>query len=354
MFDRLALLASRLFGIIILPAQLPGDVTALAQDLLAAPWQTVRSWPASLVLQLLRQVFCHEKLTLPEDPMLERMSASRARYFKKGWSLMPLRTADGVSIDACIKRPANTRIAPRYVLFIGGNSQRYEDWLPYFDMYASDSQLGFLAFNFRGVNQSEGAITCLEDMLSDVRAAFDALVEERGVLPQHIVLHGFSIGGAIAAIFLAQPGAPRAVITSDRSFRSFSHAAFALVRGFSAAVGEKADQGEEVEEEQGARSGGRAALSWVWAWLFGLARALVAQLAVVFAGATGWELDAVEAWSRIDGKKVLVYNKSDNIISYTGSSLHNALVQADMGDPTKANAARGMLRGVAVIESTIQ
>ncbi len=33
---------------------------------------------------------------------------------------------------------------------------RYEDHLPYFDFYARDAGVGFLAFNFRGVVRSEG------------------------------------------------------------------------------------------------------------------------------------------------------------------------------------------------------
>ena len=70
---------------------------------------------------------------------------------------------------------------------MGGNSQKYEDWLPYFDLYARDSGLGFLCFNFRGVARSEGCVTCLDDMLTDLRAAYDHLASGLGILTEHIV-----------------------------------------------------------------------------------------------------------------------------------------------------------------------
>ena len=46
-----------------------------------------------------------------------------------------------------------------------------------------------------------------------------------------------------------------------------------------------------------------------------LARALIAQLAVYTCKATGWELNAEEAWPRIQGRKVLVYNRADKFTS---------------------------------------
>ena len=42
----------------------------------------------------------------------------------------PLLTADGVALDAYWRPPKLAHVAPRYILFIGGNAQKYEDWLP--------------------------------------------------------------------------------------------------------------------------------------------------------------------------------------------------------------------------------
>ena len=197
MFERVSRLASRLFGLIILPAQVPGDPVDLGQDLFSNPWRTIRSWKPETIKALLWQLVTHQKLTLPRDSQLERLNTSRTKFLSRGWSLCPVRTMDGVELDAVIKAPTNARVAPRYVLFVGGNSQKYEDWLPYFQLYADDSELGFLCFNFRGVARSEGTVTCPEDMVTDVRAAFEHLVAV-GVQPHHILIHGFSLGGAIS------------------------------------------------------------------------------------------------------------------------------------------------------------
>lgn len=206
---------------------------------------------------------------------------------------------------------------------------QYEDWLMYFDLYANDSGLGFLCFNFRGVARSEGGVSCLDDMLLDLRAAYEHLTEGLGVLTPHILFHGFSIGAAVASCFLAQPDAPRCAITSDRSFRSFGHAAFAICRGPTAAVGNGNPPTMPISGSGGDfKAALLARLKLVLLCLLGVARAALAQIAVLAFRHTGWELDALAAWPKIHGPKVLVYNTADNIVSYKGASLHFGLLHA--------------------------
>ena len=374
--SRLGRLAQRFFGFIIIPAQLPGDPTKLLQDLVTTPLKTIRSWSPKLVKQLIWQILAHRKLTLPNDPLLEQMDNARTRFINKGWAAWTVTTRDGVELNGCLKEPTERDIpdGQRYIIFIGGNMQIYEFWLaPYFEPYARDSRLGFLAFNFRGVGRSEGAVTCVEDMLLDIGACVESLVMRRGVKPEHILIHGFSIGGALAALYLASPLAmPGVCMTSDRSFRTFAHAAFSIVRGFGAAVAEPhgsfvggSDGNEDEDEDAGDildDSGGggdgddgggpRPPRRWYARQLHCflirvelLARVLIAQLAVYLFKATCWELDAEAAWAsgRIQGRKVLVYNRADNIVCYAAASLHNALVQQP-----------ALLQDVAVIEVTLR
>ena len=374
--SRLGRLAQRFFGFIINPAQLPGDPTKLLQDLVTTPLKTIRSWSPKLVKQLIWQILAHEKLTLPNDPLLEQMDNARTRFINKGWAAWIVTTRDGVELNCCLKEPTERDIpdGQRYIIFIGGNMQIYEFWLaPYFEPYARDSRLGFLAFNFRGVGRSEGAVTCVDDMLLDIGACVESLVMRRGVKPEHILIHGFSIGGALAALYLASPLAmPGVCMTSDRSFRTFAHAAFSIVRGFGAAVGEPhrsfvagsdgnedegEDAGENLEDSGDGDDGDdgvgpRPPRRWCarqlhsfFIWVELLARVLIAQLAVYLFKATCWELDAEEAWASwlIQGRKVLVYNRADNIVCYAAASLHNALVQQP-----------ALLEDVAVIEVTLR
>ena len=311
---RLRAMATHVVGFVILPAQLPGDPADLVQDLIASPWAALRDWEWSVGRAIIRQIWNYEKLTIPDDPQLERLHATRTKYLARGWAHCPLHTSDGLTLDAYWRQPKQQAgVAPRFIIFVGGNAQKYEDWLPYFHLYADESEMGFLCFNFRGVARSEGSVNCPEDMLVDVGAAVDHLVSS-GVQPQHILLHGFSLGAAVAALFLARPGAPPAAITSDRSFRSFPHAAFAVVRGFAAANGDDPYTPRVAGANAGLDSRSTT-LGWIKGWLrmFGrdllvrfvrVMRALVAALAYEVLVATGWTLDALDAWDKIEGRKV--------------------------------------------------
>ena len=50
----------RFFGLIILPAQLPGDPLEVVLDLKDDPIGTLKAWNWSLVRQLIRQIFSSE------------------------------------------------------------------------------------------------------------------------------------------------------------------------------------------------------------------------------------------------------------------------------------------------------
>ena len=156
LFSRLSTLASRLLALVILPAQLPGDVVGMLESLGDAPLATVRSWSGATVRRLLRQLLGNQKLTLDDDPALRRLLAKRRRYLQsalqgqqgqQGWAHFPVHTEDGLELDALLLEPpqqaasadatgAQSHAAPRFIIFIGGNFQSYEDWLWYFDLYA--------------------------------------------------------------------------------------------------------------------------------------------------------------------------------------------------------------------------
>jgi len=367
-FSRVGRLAARFIGFIIIPAQVPGDVTKQTQELAHAPLTTLRSWSTKVIAQLIWQILGHKKLTIPDDPILEQMDAARRRFTEhKGWTSIAPVTHGGFKLDACIKEPKSSSSMPRYIIFIGGNMQIYEFWLPYFDLYARDSGVGFLCFNFRGVGRSEGAITCVDDMLNDIGACVNSLISSCEVRPEHILLHGFSIGGALSAVYLASPLAPSGVcITSDRSFRSFCHAAFGIVRGFDAAVGEpkgaylarshpdEYEYDDEEADDEGVVDGRGGAsgqlrrciarrLRGCLLCFIALLRALIAQLAIYCFQATNWELNAEAAWPSIRGRKVLVYNRADNIVCYGAASLHGALERQPQ-----------QLHSVSIVEVTLR
>ena len=108
--------------------------------------------------------------------------------------------------------------------------------------------------------------------------------------------------------------------------------------------------------EDGASSWLRRHLRFLMLRLILLARALMGTIAFEALYAVGWELNALEAWRKIEGRKVLVYNRADNIIGYGAASMHAALVAEDAtnNQPGEAIGKDGAFRNTAVVEVTIR
>lgn len=75
-----------------------------------------------------------------------------------------------------------------------GNVSHRLDWLEIFHGLG----LSVFVFDYRGYGRSEGRPT-REGVLSDAAGAWRYVTEERGVAADRIVLHGHSLGGAVAA-----------------------------------------------------------------------------------------------------------------------------------------------------------
>ena len=80
---------SRFFGLIILPAQLPGDPLEVVLDLKDDPVGTIKGWDWSVVKQLTRQIFTSQKITIPDDPLLERLPQIPFQVSQQGMVGLP-------------------------------------------------------------------------------------------------------------------------------------------------------------------------------------------------------------------------------------------------------------------------
>lgn len=154
--------------------------------------------------------------------------AGRARDVK-------LRTADGETLGMWHVRPqldygadfgAGLRAASRVVLFFHGNGGHRGHRAGLYPLLA-DMGAHVVAVDYRGYGDSTGAPN--EDGLAeDARAVWQWLVKEHGIPPERIVLHGESLGCAVA-VRLAQEqcasGAPPAGLVLDAPFSSLPDAA---------------------------------------------------------------------------------------------------------------------------------
>jgi len=122
-------------------------------------------------------------------------------------------TSDGVSLYGWYAAKNNADIT---VIYCYGHSMNVSWYLDRMQMYY-ESDVNCLLFDYRGYGRSQGKPSeC--GTYQDVLAAYKWLTKEKGISPNRIVVHGWSLGGAIAA-WLAGSN-PVAGLILDSTFTS--------------------------------------------------------------------------------------------------------------------------------------
>src|SRR4051794_24334129 len=102
--------------------------------------------------------------------------------------------SDGLTLAACVFRPATTEAAPAVIVCHGFASCKENH--AGFARQAAQAGWVALTFDFRGHGASEG---CLDSRSAhDIRAALAHLAADRQVDPQRIAVRGSSMGGYFA------------------------------------------------------------------------------------------------------------------------------------------------------------
>ena len=117
-----------------------------------------------------------------------------------------------------------------FIIKFNGNGGQFEDSL---DRYCKEVKVmgaTIIAFNYRGVGQSQVTPTTFQDLVTDGIAQVQRLVDS-GADSKHILLDGHSLGGGVATLVAEhfhQKGLP-VYLWNDRSFASISKAAAHLI-----------------------------------------------------------------------------------------------------------------------------
>lgn len=139
----------------------------------------------------------------------DRLVGLTPAYFRFDFETIALTTEDGETVAAWFIPGPLGEANCDTVLFSHGNAGDIGDRL---DSIRTFNSLGFnvLIYDYRGYGESTGKPTEQGTYL-DVLAAWDYLVDVRGVRPSRVVLFGRSLGGAMA-IWLAERTQPRALV----------------------------------------------------------------------------------------------------------------------------------------------
>lgn len=120
-----------------------------------------------------------------------------------------IKTSDSIGLESWFIDNPNTR---KTVLYFGGNGFVIETSYHIITSIL-DQNVDLLVFNYRGYGRNKGAPS-IEGIKRDALAAYDHLVEKRGVKDEDIILHGHSMGTFLATYTARQRNSRALVLES--------------------------------------------------------------------------------------------------------------------------------------------
>lgn len=192
-------------------------------------------------------------------------------------SEVSLNMSDGVKLNG-VQLKSNPSTSPdneRWIVYCQPNCSCWEVGLDTLTRLQRDTKANVVSYNYRGVGYSESLATSDKQLIGDVMEIVQSLIRE-GVKPEHIQIHGFSLGGGvgtIAATRLVPEGLK--VLCCERSFSSLQDEIAALIP-------------------------------------FG-------KFAGKFVAWTGWELNAKACIPSLPEKTIVIYSHEDPVIPHPAS-----------------------------------
>ncbi|WP_340615543.1 MARTX multifunctional-autoprocessing repeats-in-toxin holotoxin RtxA [Xenorhabdus entomophaga] len=116
--------------------------------------------------------------------------------------------------------------AKKVVLFIHGSGSSAEEQASTIQGHYQKQGIDMLAVNMRGYGSSDGHPS-EKGLYQDARTMFSYLVNDRGIKPENIIIHGYSMGGAVAADlarYAERNGQPVSGLLLDRPMPSMTKA----------------------------------------------------------------------------------------------------------------------------------
>lgn len=192
-----------------------------------------------------------------------------------------LETSDDAILESVEVSNNNEKEKPiserKFLITCMARNQNYMYWLK--DFYTSAQNIGctVIGFNYRGIDYSKGMIWTQENIVDDVLAQTERLLQ-LGVKPENIAFEGMSMGGAVATIAAAKMHDKgfKVKLYNERSYRSLIRLIIGYVMPAS-------------------NSNPWNPLNWLKYMIVGLTYVTLAPIIIIL----GWHLDAASAWNKI-------------------------------------------------------
>ncbi len=199
---------------------------------------------------------------------------------------LKLITPDGVSLSGTYFRARRAaKETPVIVLFQSNSSLKDHseyDWL--LAQAAQENHIAnFITFDYRGCGTSYGKAGKANDLILDGDTAYQFVKDYLKVSSKHIILYGFSLGGAVSAqVCNLYPDQFHKCI-NERSFSSLT-----------------------------------AVISSSYRY---------GKFLAYFTKKLNWEFNTLNIWPNVKGKKLLIYQPKDEIIPLKASLFYNLSIQ---------------------------
>lgn len=208
-----------------------------------------------------------------------------------------IETADKVKLDTLkifhrdqIDKPAQDQ---KWIVFFAPNGMTYEQLIPMARQIQKDTGANIYLGNYRGVGYSQSSPSCSQDLILDGEALVQYLHNHANVPYKNMVVHGWSLGGAVATEVAAnhQTDGDCIKVCNERSFSSLFKEIKTLLPG-------------------------------------GLFLAMLAH-------AVGWKFNPINRWKEIpEDNKLVIFHKKDLVVPYE-AGLYKAVKDVKQPDSKK-------------------
>jgi hypothetical protein len=138
-----------------------------------------------------------------------------------------IKTIDGENLDGMILKAPCSNNPKKTEIWLNGQGQSYESRLIDAMEYSEKTGNHILLFNYRGCGDSTGTPMSANDFVRDALAMVDFLTtrDDNPLPPENLVIHGYSMGGAVGAKTTSVLNNSNIQHQNDRSLAVFSRAA---------------------------------------------------------------------------------------------------------------------------------